>query len=914
MNRSLATVICLVALVALLPYLNARSAPTAQSSRPENASSAFPIPGDRWLEIDLYWFEQNAISASVNTFWGRFEPLFEGVQGYRGIIVNVGWTVACVMEWSGNLDQRITLPQGSGQQKWVDERGSYTGPTEERKRQFMTRFAKPQIVERRGYDAWTYGDVKKLAAALREEAGKRGITELRVGLLNYAWTDAYGEVAPWAKRHPEAFTTPRSRSGAWSPGAYFDPAARLHADPARLGGFPDGIPEGMLVHKAYAAQWGSLSKAVHLDAVMLRDSFGMPVPYERWGPYGALAPSYQAIRDSTAAVAALVREIKQANRQALVMMYSNAASAVADWRSNCMDLESIAKEGYLDIWVDQTWAGAWNEVGLRQESFWNRPTLGWTYQLNYMLLHAAILASTKVRHYPLIETFDAWESWDVIHTAPERLRWGIWAYSHAAVKTPEGLKLPAGSYISWANQGKRLLDPEDVHFLATSANAAIADARNMTEVYGPTLVYSREAMRWQAEHAVPHRDIKEWIDEQAGGVDKWPIPILSVTRVEWLPQVKSDLFILQTPSHLVPEEIAYIARMIRGGQPTAIFGSPAGGIDPGIAKLAGLSASEGAVEDQSQVRTAKTVGDVSALARGIPSTFGIYHRLTADASSGGAHVVYTIEGVPVLTLNPLSGKRVVVWDPPDLSANEDVPLRDDWGGSGAAYALAAGVLNSLLSSGGALHAEGIDLNQTMNVSAWRLRDSTYHLLAANLEEGLRDDADMTRHATMAPPGSWKAATWTDAWSHRSFDLDQGELRIDLGQAQSVLLTSSGRDKERLGRGGDCGPEHLHARGIPRERGRDFDCRRVAFPAPYFEQPTASSSTLSGVLRFPLLLQMSWPSLVRNSSVPPVKPWIDQTRIASAAAGVATTCRHVCLEMVPAFRAIASSSSAQSLSR
>ncbi len=55
------------------------------------------------------------------------------------------------------------------------------------------------------------------------------------------------------------------------------------------------------------------------------------------------------------------------------MMYSNAASAVADWPSNGFDLETIAKQGYLDIWVDQTWAGAWNEVGIRYKNFWNNP-------------------------------------------------------------------------------------------------------------------------------------------------------------------------------------------------------------------------------------------------------------------------------------------------------------------------------------------------------------------------------------------------------------------------------------------------------------------------------------------------------------------------------------------------------------
>jgi hypothetical protein len=289
----------------------------------------------------------------------------------------------------------------------------------------------------------------------------------------------------------------------------------------------------MPVHQAYATQWGSLSRAIGLNAIMLRDSFGMPVPYQRAGPWGPLAPSPDVIRKATDAVAALVKESKQANPDALFMMYSNAASAVSDWRSNGLDLETIAKQGYLDFWVDQTWAGAWNEVGIRKGAFWNAPTKGWTYQLAYMLMHAAILADSKVRHYPLVETFDAWESWDVIHSAPERLRWGIWAYSHAGMKTPHGLKMPAGTYISWANQGERLLSADDVRFLAGNINAAVTDAKQTAEIFGPTLVYSRESMQWQADHATPDHDINEWIDEQMGSVIKWPLPVLSATRMEW---------------------------------------------------------------------------------------------------------------------------------------------------------------------------------------------------------------------------------------------------------------------------------------------------------------------------------------------------------------------------------------------
>ena len=777
----------------------ASAGPPAQAAETQ---PAYPIPGDRWLEIDLYWFEQKDIAGSVKTFWDRFRPLYAGVHGYRGLILNVGWTVACVMEWSGDLDQRISLPQGSGQQHWVEMRGPLRGTTAERKRESQARFAKPQLVPHHGYDPWTYGDLKKVAAALREEAAKRGITEFKVGVLNYAWTHAYGEEAAWVRRHREAFTAfqPASSGGSdFSP--YFNPNARLHVDPARLGGLPKGIPEGMPVHEAYAAQWGSLSKTVGLDAIMLRDSFGMPVPYRRGGPWGPVAPSREVIREATAGVAALMRELKTANRRALVMMYSNAASAVADWRANGLDLESVAKEGYLDVFVDQTWAGAWNEVGLRETDFWNNPLLGWTYQLGYTLLHAAILADSKVRHYPLVETFDAWEDWDVIHTAPERLRWGIWAYSHAVVKTPRGLKLPAGSYISWANQGKRLLEAGDVQFLAANLNSTIADARQMREVFGPTLVYSRESMQWQIDHAAPQRDVKEWIDEQAASVMKWPVPILSVTRLEWLPQVKSDLFILQSPSHLSPEHAAYIAKLIASGQPIAIFGCPAGGVDPELARLGGLAPVTGkdvipaqagihgtdVIPAQAGIHLAKLVNPSQMLAQHVPENFPTFYRLERNAAAAGAQVIYKVEGDPVLTLNTAEGKQVLMWDPPDVMFKNNASLAEDWGGSAGPYALVAGALDSLLSRDDRLRAQQIDLDQTLNVTSWQGTDGAVRILAGNLEEGLRDDADMTRHTTLVLPKLWQASSWMDAWSRAIFQANANQLKIDLEQSRSILL-------------------------------------------------------------------------------------------------------------------------------
>jgi len=123
------------------------------------------------------------------------------------------------------------------------------------------------------------------------------------------------------------------------------------------------------------------------------------------------------------------------------------------------------------------------------------------------------------------------------------------------------------------------------------------------------------------------------------------------------------------------------------GQPIAIFGSPAGGINPVLAQLGGLSASASLVEEQARIHSAKLAGDSLTLARHAPEMFDTYHRRSANKISGGARVLYSVEDSPALVLNTTAGMKVVLWDPPDLSSKEDVPLKDDWGGSGATYAL-----------------------------------------------------------------------------------------------------------------------------------------------------------------------------------------------------------------------------------
>jgi hypothetical protein len=728
--------------------------------QPSSSSPSSPPAGaiDRWLEIDLYWFDHHDILGSARHFWERSAPLFTGVDGWRGVILNVGWTLDYIMDWRGREEDRIFFPPMQPE-PWFEVGGPLPGTTEQRLEHWKTRFARPAASLAKQYDPWTYADLRHLAGALREQALAHGLTEIRIGTLVIGYKDLYGGASAWSERHPDAFVKG------------FKPTHQFNAPAAPCAAFPQGIPVGTPFPVAFGRQWGCLSRALGLDAIVLRDSTFLEVSYNRAGPFGPLAPSAAQAEAWHRAACALVRETKQANPAALVIGYSNAASAVGDWRANCVDVEALAKEGFLDVWIDQTWAGAWNEVGLRYNNFWNYPAMGWTYQLGTLLVHAAMLAETQVRHYPLVETFDAWESWDVIHTAPDRLRWGIWAYSHAAVKTPHGLKLPVGTYISWANQGKRLLSAGDIAFLAREINAATADAKRVTAVAGPSLVYHRDALASLMARAAPELEIKEWIDEQAGTVMKWPVPILSITRMEWLSVVEGDAWIVQTPVSLSRHNRATLRRLIDSGQPIVLVGSAAGGIDPELAAALGLTLP--AAGEASLATAADVTTSLPRWADGLEARFPLRQRITQPGARANAGVLYSIAGAPGLVVSADPRHRAAFWDPPEFSYQPGVPLRTLLG-SPVPYVLMARVLTGFLADTGALHAAKIDPQQTFSIAAWQIDGRQWRLLAGNLEEGWRDDADHTRHVTLRLP-----ADWVNAGAR--------ERRVSLPQAGCAVL-------------------------------------------------------------------------------------------------------------------------------
>ena len=756
-----------------------------------NADAKTAVKADRWLEIDLYWFEHKNMQKSSDEFWKRYQPLMQGIDGWKGVIINVGWITDYLYEWQGDLNQEIKLPKNMKTWGSIKDGGQLAGTTPQRMALWKERFENADKPQEIAYEKWTYGDLKKLAAILRKTAqSKYNISDVKVGTFITGGQNSYdGDKASFSIKHPESYKNGKPNM-----------VAKLAAESHRYGAYPMGIKEGTPLTEFFGKQWGSLSKALDLDVIILRDGFlGTGLYSRRKGPYGETAPKDpKLVEEWSKATADLVKQTKISNPKALVIGYSNAASAIGGWRANCFDLEAIAKEGFLDGWIDQSWAGSWNEVGQRpvmnyvpEVRFWSSPLLGYSYMLSYMLSHSAMLADTKLHHYFLTETFDAWETWDMIHNARERLRWGIWAYSHAALKTPSGLTMPHGSYISWCNRGKMLLPEEDVKFLAATTNDAFADAAETTEVFGPTIVYNRSAMQWQSENR-PDENIKEWIDEQAGSLMKWSAPILSATRLEYLPNVQSDLFLFQTPSHLNPSEKENLINYLKSGKPAMVIGSPAGGLDKEIAAIIGVSSSDTAINGTKYIGTInyKTEG----IYQGLPNTFPIFQPFTQNKFNTELQSIYSVSGSPALGHNQADGKNIIYWDAPDFfnnlpsSSDNYKGSLDQIMGSPVSYVLTARLMNETLKKSG-LYVEEIKLEKPIQLSVWKLKDGSITIMAGNLEEGINHSGDYTVKTILNLPSSFipnQSVEISELWNNTSTIIGSKKLEINLTQAQTKL--------------------------------------------------------------------------------------------------------------------------------
>ncbi|MCC5947351.1 MAG: hypothetical protein JJT89_02755 [Nitriliruptoraceae bacterium] len=644
------------------------------------------LPVDRFVEIGLEWFHPTDPGPQAEVLHTRLAPLWSSAGGRHGLVINAGWVVDIITEWSGDPAQPLPF-RSRRLAHWHDA---------------------------------TYADLQALIAALRARAPRPDVAIgiMVVGWGNFVWppdTRIYDFDSHWYDRHPELY--PHARSMVGMPD--LDPRVPLLADDHRYAAFPDGIEAGTLFPAFLGAQWGELAGSLDLDVIHLRDACFGPMVYSRIGPTGTSAPDdLEEIRSWTTAVSSLFRAVKDAAPDALVFGYSSAISAVAERRVGLVDLEQVVADGGIDVWIDQSWGGAWQD-------WWDHHWKGWTFQVANLLVHAAILAAGNRRrrpdaapcvHYNLIETWDSWEPWDTLHRTPGKLRWGIWALSHAALLTDDGPQVVGGSYISWANyRDGRLMSEQDVAFVAGHLDAAQRSATALEAVHGPTAVFDGDALELLEQRSASGNH-SEWLDDQVAMLMKFALPVLSVAA----PGTVDDR--VDGTVHAAPRRVADT------DAPTLVA-ARADVLPDGFAARVGIVA-------DGPRRAADFVDGHAVGHPDLPDAEVVHlpeHQpVTADAAD---ELAYDSAAGPLV----VRAGATTWWQPPDWSAPPQPLLPRSQLGTAAVHAVAARTLARQVAAAGGNHADPVALHEPVTWHLWRSA-GTVHVLVGNLESGWLGDA------------------------------------------------------------------------------------------------------------------------------------------------------------------------------
>jgi hypothetical protein len=497
---------------------------------------------------------------------------------------------------------------------------------------------------------------------------------------------------------------------------------------------PDGIRAGEPFPEFFGAQWGSVARFLGLDLIHLRDGMLGPLLYTRVGPYGTVASEDpDENRTWTDAVRRLFRACKEGHPEGLVMAYSSGLSGTAEWMTGCIDLEAIVADGALDIFIDQTWGGAWQD-------WWDDTWKGWTFQLAYLLGHGAQIRggntrrANPCRQYKLIETWDGWEPWDTLHDTPGKLAWAMWAFGHAAVIDGDGRPhVPEGTYISWMNDwNDRLIGPDDVDFLVRHLDPAEASAGRMEGAFGPLLVHDAEALRGKAERH-PASNASEWIEDHVAMAMKWAAPVLAATRPEWLPATWPEGVFWQLPGS---GPAAERARRLRG--PVMATGR-ADLIDPGLLLAAGVHAIGEALPDGYRL------GYPASPDLRREDRLHLPERVAVEVDDE-AEVRYDSRGTALL----VSQGGFAFWQPPDLADPGNPLIPHSQIGSASPYVEAARLMARGAAEAGGLRTEPVAIHEPVTVHCWR-SDGLVHVLLGNLESGWMGDARFERRVTVILP-------------------------------------------------------------------------------------------------------------------------------------------------------------------
>lgn len=660
-----------------------------------------------WLEMDLYWFQGGTVQEKTRELFDRLTPLWNRApESRKGLCLCVGWLFDMVLEWNGDPDAVIPCCQA---------------PT---------------------YEAWTYRRLRDLVAEVRREAQRRELSDFHVALILMGIeTQSFPESAfeGWGGR-----TEQREEKANYDiEGQWFCQHPEVYDE--RFDIFFFGarvrVPRDERICTAanptfgvyFAEKLAAVTTYTGFGAVVLRDHI-FTKAYIRGHRKGRYMPP--AHRDAwNDAMIEMLGRVKSHSPDLVLIGYSSGTSSIEEWRSHGFDLERVARSGYLDLWITQTWASAWGD-------YWPAHSMGYTFQLMNALVHQAMLADTPCGHLFLIETFDAWEPWDSIHQYPSKVAWEIWAYSHATVRLPEGQSSrSAGCYISWMNRRQDLLPKQTLGYILDEMNAAAGDLACDPQPGGPCVVYSRPALE-SSLNAPADQSRGEEMDDWGAILLKFGTPILSITRSEWLPDIEADGLIYPLASDLPEREADYLRSFVAEGKPMLLMGD-ASRIDAELRTDLGI-----AVEPETRFSTPPSNGMVHSDYAERAKTAGltVNQRRRSLTDSPTLEPIVTAIGGPVLAR--LTGTNAFVWETPEWGTPFELHLSVQSIQSPQTYAFVADLFGEKGWGADALRWTNADWTKPICFLFWRYPSGENRVLVANLETGVTGNSQFCVTGTL----------------------------------------------------------------------------------------------------------------------------------------------------------------------
>jgi hypothetical protein len=112
---------------------------------------------------------------------------------------------------------------------------------------------------------------------------------------------------------------------------------------------------------------------------------------------------------------------------------------------------------------------------------------------------------------------------------------------------------------------------------------------------------------------------------------------MSATKLKWLPDIKTDLPVLETPIHIKAKQKKYIINQMDKGKPFMIIGSPANGIAPDIARQGGLLS-----DDKSKkLEHFGIIPSQNKYSSGLDTLFNLRQEFTQNRTVGNVNILYS---------------------------------------------------------------------------------------------------------------------------------------------------------------------------------------------------------------------------------------------------------------------------------